>query len=79
MNLYRVTIADADWDYDRFDSAVVAAPSPEDAVATIRQARRYPDDPDDDELWVGLGWGLRVDPIEVGSEPSILLVHWHAG
>lgn len=78
-----VEIAEKDWDYDRFQAAIVVAESAEAAEALIRSLKRYPDAlPSDpkahrEELWIeSPAWDLKVSP---APTEGLLLVSWHAG
>lgn len=80
MKLWLVEIHEDDWDYDRFESAVIWAHTPEEAEAYIRAAARYPDRQEDPilaaEQWIEGNWRLTVT---LAPTDGIALVHWHAG
>jgi hypothetical protein len=72
--LWLVKIHDDDWDYDRFESAVVWADSAEEAERIVRAAPRYEGD---EALWIANpDWRVIVTP---APTEGIALVHWHAG
>lgn len=79
-SLWLVEIAEADWDYDRFECAAIWASSAEEAEGIIRAARRYPDE---DQGWMkDLLW-IESDAWKIEARPAptegVVLVHWHAG
>lgn len=70
--LWHVRIDKSDWDYDRFQEALVWAETPERAEEIIRQEIQY-----DDVLWISNPeWRLHVQPAKT---EGVALVHWHAG
>ncbi len=87
LKLWRIQITEADWDYDRFDSAVVWAHDADEAEAIMRAEHHYDEetvmgfspamrDQVRAELWIHPDWTLEVAP---APTHGVALVHWHAG
>lgn len=79
--LWLVSIAEGDWDYDRFASAVVWAETAEEAESIVRAEVRVPAGTyewrTEDELWIeDPAWSLVVAPAPTSG---VALIHWHAG
>jgi hypothetical protein len=75
VRLWHVRIDDDDWDYDRFEDAVVWAETPEQAEEIMRREVRPEGGRVD--LWIeSPQWRLHVQPAKT---TGVVLVHWHAG
>jgi hypothetical protein len=76
--LWRIDIHPDDWEYDRFEGAVVWADTAEEAEQIMRREVQYAiGDPPTERLWIeNPDWRLVVAP---AATEGVALAYFHAG
>jgi hypothetical protein len=76
--LWKIEIHEDDWDYDRFEAAVVWADTAEEAEQIMRREVQYTyGDPPNDRLWIdNPDWKLVVTP---APTEGVAFAYFHAG